>query len=98
MLNGLREISIFDLAQPAEYEANLFAAELLIDDGELLALLKEREKSFFNLAAELCVPAALLDFKFRLLKHKGYDLEAPYTARGDFLKEDLAGYFTEDDD
>jgi len=50
---GFQEVELFDMALPAEYEANLFAAELLIDDGELLDLLNDRDKSFFSVAAEL---------------------------------------------
>ena len=76
-----------------EYEANMFAAELLIDDNELRELLNDSEKSFFGVAKELYVPAELLDFKFRILKNKGYHLEAPYIARSDFLKGDIPGCF-----
>ncbi|MDR0301732.1 MAG: ImmA/IrrE family metallo-endopeptidase [Treponema sp.] len=97
MLKGFQELEMFDTAIPAEYEANLFAAELLIDDGELLGLLNDEDKTFFSVAKELYVPADLLDFKFRVLKHKGYRLNAPITAYGDFLKNDVAGCFEADD-
>ncbi len=89
MLRGFRELELFDLAQPAEYEANLFAAELLIPDAELLEILNDKDASFFSAAGTLRIPAALLDFKFRLLKRKGYRIEAPYIAQGDFLKKDV---------
>lgn len=93
MMKGFQEIELFDKALPTEYEANIFAAELLIDDKVLFDLLNDQDKSFFGAAKELYVPAALLDFKFRVLKHKGYRIEAPYIAHGDFLKEDIAGCF-----
>jgi Zn-dependent peptidase ImmA (M78 family) len=93
MLKGFQEVELFDMAQPTEYEANIFAAELLIDDDEILKLLNDDDKSFFGVARELYVPAALLDFKFRVLKHKGYRIEAPYIAHGDFLKNDIAGCY-----
>lgn len=93
MLKGFQEIELFDMVQPTEYEANLFAAELLIDDTELLDLLNDDDKSFFGVARELYVPAALLDFKFRVLKHKGYRINAPYIANGDFLKHDIPGCY-----
>ena len=38
------------------------------------------------------MPAELLDFKFRILKNKGYHLEAPFIAQPNFLKNDIAGY------
>ena len=93
LLKGLQEIELFDMTQPTEYEANLFAAELLLGDDEVLALLNDEDKSFFGVARELYVPAELLDFKFRVLKYKGYHLDAPYIANGDFLKRDLERCF-----
>ncbi|MCL1874676.1 MAG: ImmA/IrrE family metallo-endopeptidase [Synergistaceae bacterium] len=96
MLKGFQEIELFDMIRPAEYEANVFAAELLIADDELLELLNDDNKSFFDVARELYIPAALLDFKFRVLKHKGYRIEAPYIANGDFLKNDIEGCYEEE--
>ncbi len=93
MMNSFQEIELFDATQPAEYEANLFAAELLIPDSELLELLNDDSKSFFGVARELFVPAELLDFKFRVLKNKGYRIEPPLLSQSDFLKEDFGEYF-----
>ncbi len=92
-MRGFQELEMFDMTSRTEYEANLFAAELLIDDNELLELLNDSEKSFFDVAKELYVPAELLDFKFRILKNKGCHLEAPFIARSNFLKDNLSGCF-----
>ena len=92
MLKGFQEIELFGRLIPTEYEANLFAAELLIDDIVLMELLNDDSKAFFGVASELYVPPALLDFKFRVLKHKGYHVEAPYIANGDFLKNDIGAF------
>ena len=97
MLKGFQEIELFDKTLPAEYEANIFAAELMIADKEILELLNDEDKSFFDVARELGVPAPLLDFKFRVLKHKGYRIEAPYIANGDFL-QNVDGCFDEEED
>lgn len=96
MLKGFQEIELFDATLPTEYEANIFAAELLINDDELIERFNDRDASFFGIAKELYIPAALLDFKFRVLKHKGYRIEAPYIAQGDFLKNDIDGCFEDD--
>ncbi len=85
-MRGFQEIELFDTTTATEYEANLFAAELLIDDEELLEKLNTSDKSFFDVAKDLCVPAELLDFKFRLLKNKGYHIEPPCIAQPNFLK------------
>jgi len=97
LLRGFQELELFDSTSPAEYEANLFAAELLIEDGELLDLLNDDDKSFFGVAKALSVPAELLDFKFRVMKRKGYRIEAPYLANSNFLKNELPKCYDADD-
>ena len=97
MLRGFQEIGLFDhTILPAEYEANLFAAELLIDDGELMELFNDEDKLFFGAAKELQIPAELLDFKFRVMKHKGYRINAQYMSNSNFLKNDIAGCFDQE--
>ena len=92
-MRGFHELELFDCLNTTEYEANLFAAELLIDDNELLELLNNSEKSFFGVAKELYIPAELLDFKFRVLKSKGFRIETPYISQANFLKNDLPECF-----
>ena len=92
-LKGFQEVELFDMARPVEFQANLFAAEILIDDAELLELLSDHDKSFFDIARQLYIPAPLLDFKFRALKNKGCLPEAPYIAHGDFLKNEIDNCF-----
>jgi Zn-dependent peptidase ImmA (M78 family) len=80
------EKGLFSSNAPLELEANLFAAELLIDSREVFRLLSERELSFFEIAAALGVPPELLDFKLRLLSDKNIHLLSPITAKGNYLK------------
>lgn len=75
--------TLFDETTPTEYEANLFAAELLIADDMLF---EKSGKSYMEIAKELCVPEALVDFKCRIMKHKGYNIDAPSLFGSDFLK------------
>lgn len=82
---GFHDFSLWDAAAKPEYEANLFAAELLLEDGEVLELLRQ-DNFFFSAAGRLGVPPELLDFKLRILKRKGCKFESPIRARGDFLK------------
>jgi uncharacterized Zn finger protein (UPF0148 family) len=37
----------------------------------------------------LCVPEELIDFKLRGMKERGFDINAPYTAQTDFLKNGI---------
>jgi len=79
-LQGFQEVELFVQSIPFEYEANLFAAELLIDDEELLVLLSDEDKSYNGVASVLRVPADFLDFKVRVIKHRGLVDEAQYMA------------------
>lgn len=81
-----RELNVFDVTGHMEYEANLFAAELLIRDEDILRLGDESPLTIQGLAAELFVPVELIDFKLRILKHKGYTVNTPYDAKADFLQ------------
>ena len=80
------EVTLFDNTDHKEYEANIFAAELLLPDEQVLALLND-DLFFFDVAKKLCVPFEMLDFKFRVLKRKGYKVESPVVSQGDFLKK-----------
>ena len=81
-----RDVNAFDESDPCEKEANLFAAELLMEDADVLEKMNE-DSTFFGAAAGMNVPAELLDFKFRLMKWKGYKMvEPPICAANSFLK------------
>ena len=88
MLKGFADLEVLD-AYGSEYaperDANIFAAELLLDDAETIETLKEH--TFFETASILNVPAALLDYKFYTLQKKGYSLTPLQIARADFLKD-----------
>ena len=90
MMRGFQEMEVFDDKSIEENEANFFAAELLLEDKEVLECLSEH--AFFETAKMLYVPAALLDYKFSLLYEKGQLVNPMYIRKADFLKEDLHAY------
>ena len=84
-IHAFHEVGLFDESSYMEQEANLFAAEYLLDDQAVLETLNS-DTTFFAAASELYVPMELLDFKFRVMKWKGYKLiEPPITAQNNFL-------------
>lgn len=86
-INEFHDIGLFDESSIKEKEANLFAAEFLLDDDEVLDVLNG-DSTFFSAASQLYVPAELLDFKFRVMKWKGYKLiEPPVDVHNNFLKD-----------
>ena len=86
-LHAFHEFSLFDETSHLEYEANLFAAEYLLDDQDVFETLNQ-DISFFGAASALYVPPELLDFKFRVMKRKGYKLtDPPLMAQSNFLRD-----------
>lgn len=86
-LHAFHEVGMFDESSIMEKDANLFAAEFLLDDDVVLNALNA-DNTFFSAAAQLYVPIELLDFKFRVMKWKGYKLvEPPIMSRSNFLRD-----------
>lgn len=86
-VKAFHDFGLFDASSTFEYEANIFAAELLLEDEDVIERLND-DLSFFQAAAELRVPAEILDFKFRTMKWKGYKIrEAPLLSPGNWLKD-----------
>ncbi len=84
-VKAFHDIGLFDESSSTEKEANLFAAEYLLDDEEVLDALN-RDTTFFTAASRLLVPVELLDFKFHVMKWKGYKLiEPPIMVQSNFL-------------
>lgn len=77
----------------AENDANLFAAEIMIEDKDVLSRLNE-DYTLYTMAMELCVPVELLIMKFKVLNHKGYDIKIPTdTPKSNFLKNLDMNYY-----
>ena len=86
-LHAFHEVGMFDESSEMEKDANLFAAEFLLKDNDVLNALNA-DNTFFSAAAQLYVPMELLDFKFRVMKWKGYKLvEPPIMSRSNFLRD-----------
>ena len=75
----------------------MFAVEFLLPDDEVLEQLND-DAFFFGAASRLRVPSERLDFKFRVLKRKGYKvIDSPLMCLSNFLKSiDVAEQYNED--
>ena len=83
---SFHDFGLFTDHSQLEYEANLFAADLLLEDDAVCSVLCECD-DFFHAARLLRVPPQILDFKLRIMKKCGVlPLDAPIVACGDFLK------------
>ena len=86
IIREFHQVALFDESSEKEKDANLFAAELLMDDQDVFETLND-DTTFFTAAARLNVPVELLDFKFRVMKWKGYKMiEPPIMAQSNFLR------------
>lgn len=94
-VHAFHDVGMFNESSRFEKEANLFAAEYMLDDERVLETLNA-DNTFFSAAAALRVPMELLDFKFRVMKWKGYKLvEPPINARSNFLRDLEVPYGTD---
>lgn len=82
---AFHELMLFDSVDHKEYEANIFASELLLSNEDVMDAINE-DQFFFDAAKQLCVPPEMLDFKFRIMKKQGFKVESPIISNGDFLK------------
>ncbi|SKC79863.1 Predicted Zn peptidase [Maledivibacter halophilus] len=82
---AIKEFSFFDMSAKPEREANLFMAELLVTDDDILNLTKLGYNHDF-IARELGVPIEVVDFKGQILRKKGFKIKDFGVAEGDFLK------------
>ena len=80
----LAEMEIFDITDQKELEANEFAASLLIDDEELLQLLRE-EYDVVAAASMLDVNVNMLMVKLLVMKKNGYRFDLPFYPKAEFM-------------
>lgn len=81
---GIRETTMFLDSNRTEREANLFAAELLISDDDILSEL-EYNADIESLCFAFDVPPEIISYKLELLNFKGYNFNTDIV-NSDFLK------------
>ena len=80
----LVEMEIFDITDVRELEANQFAANILIDDEELLGLLKEGY-DVVRIASLLNVNVNMLMVKLLTMNKNGHQFDVPFVPRAAFM-------------
>ncbi len=73
----LQEFEIFNMKDKVEYDANIFAAHLLIDDSEMLTLLRDG-CDVFRTAMALRVNPNLLNIKLSELNGMGHRFDTDW--------------------
>ncbi|MDR0288226.1 MAG: ImmA/IrrE family metallo-endopeptidase [Clostridiales bacterium] len=85
--NALQEFVLYNMRSKQEYEANIFASELLIDDNDIFTYI-EKQYDVFHMASEIGEDINLILIKIDELRQRGYDLRVPYRPQSDFLRHD----------
>ncbi|MGN1114511.1 MAG: ImmA/IrrE family metallo-endopeptidase [Oscillospiraceae bacterium] len=73
----LQDFHIFQMRDKSEYQANVFAAHLIIDDDELIDLIKE-QYSLFDIAIKFGVDPNLLNIKLLDMNSMGYNFNTSW--------------------
>ena len=82
---AFQEYTLYDMKSRPEYEANVYAAHLLLDESEIFELIRE-DHEVFQIAAEIGTDINLLLIKINEMNKQGFKFDLPYMPRGDFLK------------
>jgi Zn-dependent peptidase ImmA (M78 family) len=82
--NYFREFALYDMTLRPEYEANVFAAELLLPDEDIIDLITLGYDNA-QIAQALNSDTNLVGIKVSALSNRGYNYRIP-DFRSDFLK------------
>ncbi len=84
--NGLKEFALFNLKNITEYEANAFAAHILLKNEEVLTLARDGY-DVAQIASALNSHINLLLIKLQEMNKMGLDFNIPYRPRSNFFKD-----------
>jgi len=82
----LQEFMLYDMKSRPEFEANLFASEILLSDDNILILAHEG-LDIEQISKELCVDINLVALKVSSMNAKGYDFLNVLDIQSDFLRK-----------
>lgn len=88
----MRDMELYRNDGKLEREANIFAADLLLDDDEVMEQIRSCESDFFSTASALYVPAPLFSFKLYSMVQRGYSIEIPMELDSRFLAPHPSGH------
>ncbi|MEA4969944.1 MAG: ImmA/IrrE family metallo-endopeptidase [Candidatus Pelethousia sp.] len=81
----LKDLMMYDYTSKPEYEANIFAANLLVEDDEIIEL--ARDYDLISIGGLLGINPNLITFKLASMKSRGYKINLSETPNGSFLRK-----------
>lgn len=82
----LQEFILYDMKSRPEYEANLFATEILLPDDIILNLARDGY-DIEQISKELCTDINLIALKVSSMNTRGYRFNNTIDAKSDFLRK-----------
>ena len=82
----LQEFILYDMKSRPEYEANLFASEILLSDDIIFNLARDGY-DIEQISKELCVDINLIALKVSSMNTRGYRFNNTIDAKSDFLRK-----------
>ena len=70
----LFDTAVYDKRSNTEYEANLFAADLLLADEDVLECAQRPDMDFDTLCLSMDINPGLMSFKLRSMQKRGIDV------------------------
>ncbi len=87
-LAPMGDSALYNMTGQTEYEANLFAADLLIEDESVEEMSKDPDADYFSICSSLGVSPELMSFKLFSLIKRGYSYNMPMDINSCFLAKD----------
>lgn len=82
----MRDFSVYEATGRLEHEANIFAADFLLDDEEVWDEIHTYGADFFSVAKNLRIPFPFFAFKLYSMLERGYNVRMPVDLDNTFLK------------
>ena len=82
----MQDFDVYNVTSKLERQANFFAADFLICDGDALDLMHSRDTDFFDVARELCIPAPFFAFKLYSMVNRGHSMRVPVDLNSTSMK------------
>lgn len=82
----MRDSVLYNMTDTTEYEANLFAADLLLADEDVTRASADEDLNYFDLCSSLNSSPELMSFKlYSLIQRGNYHYNMPMTINSKFL-------------
>ena len=82
----MKDSILYNMTDATEYEANLFAADLLLADEDIAKISQNEDLNYFGLCSTLDTTPELMSFKlYSLIQRGNYHYNMPMTIDSKFL-------------